>query len=66
LPGFEFPDAQALPEDIRDLMRRDAIEYSHRWFSAIIDRIQGPAEEAGVMKRVFRGGRACPPEDSRT
>jgi class 3 adenylate cyclase len=40
LPGFVFPDKEALPEDIREIVRHDGVEYSHRYFYAMIDKIK--------------------------
>ena len=40
LPGFTFPPAEAIPEDIRDMARHDAVEYSHRYFNAMVDKIR--------------------------
>lgn len=40
LPEFEFPDPKTLPEDIRDVARHDAVEYSHRYFYAMLDKIR--------------------------
>jgi class 3 adenylate cyclase/putative methionine-R-sulfoxide reductase with GAF domain len=40
LPGFSFPNAQALPEEIRDLVRFDAVEYNHRYFYPTIEKIR--------------------------
>ena len=49
LPGFEFP--KALPEDISDLCRHQAVEYSHTFFEAtsrkILEMVQGKAAAAG-------------------
>ncbi len=40
LPGFHFPHPNALPEEIRELVRHDAVEYSHRYFHPTIDKIR--------------------------
>jgi hypothetical protein len=40
LPGFVFPAKGSLPEDIQDIARHDAVEYSHRYFYAMIDKIK--------------------------
>lgn len=48
LPGFKFP--KALPEDISDLCRHQAVEYSHTFFEAtsskILEVVQGTAAAA--------------------
>lgn len=40
LEGFTFPPAEVLPEDIRPVARRDAIEYSHRYFDAMLTKVR--------------------------
>jgi len=40
LPGFSFPDAKTLPVDIAEVARHDAIEYSHRYFYAMLDKLR--------------------------
>ena len=40
LPGFTFPPQEALPEDIREVTRHDAVEYSHRYFNAMVEKIR--------------------------
>jgi class 3 adenylate cyclase len=40
LPGFSFPPRETLPEDIRDMTRHDAVEYSHRYFNAMVEKIR--------------------------
>jgi class 3 adenylate cyclase len=40
LPGFSFPAADSLPEDIREVSRHDAVEYSHRYFNAMVEKIE--------------------------
>lgn len=40
LPEFVFPDPELLPEDIREIGRHDAVEYSHRYFYAMLDKIR--------------------------
>jgi hypothetical protein len=39
LPKFAFPDRETLPEDIRDLPTHNGLEYSHKYFIAMIDNI---------------------------
>jgi adenylate cyclase len=39
LPGFEFPKAQDLPEEIRGLLRYSAVEYNHKYYGAMIEDI---------------------------
>ena len=40
LPDFQFPHAQELPEEIRDLVRHDAVAYSHVYFYPAIDKLK--------------------------
>ncbi len=40
LPGFGFPPQENLPDDIREVARHDAVEYSHRYFNAMVDKIR--------------------------
>jgi hypothetical protein len=40
LPGFSFPPLETLPEDIREVTRHDAVEYSHRYFNAMVEKIR--------------------------
>lgn len=40
LPGFAFPDPATLAEDIADVVRHDAVEYSHRYFYAMLDKLR--------------------------
>lgn len=37
--GFEFPPWGTVPEDIRDLLRRNCIRYSHEYFQATMERL---------------------------
>jgi class 3 adenylate cyclase len=50
LEGFAFPPAPSLPEDMRDVLRHDAVEYSHRYFDAMLakvrERLTGVRKEA--------------------
>jgi hypothetical protein len=39
LPGFQFPARADLPEDIQVLRDYDAIEYSHRYFPAMVEKL---------------------------
>ncbi len=41
LPGFDFPKPEALPLEIRDLVRHDAVEFNHRYFYAMLDKLRG-------------------------
>lgn len=40
LPGFAFPDPKSLPDDIADVARHDAVEYSHRYFYGMLDKLR--------------------------
>jgi class 3 adenylate cyclase len=40
LPGFSFPERESLPDEIRDVARHDAVEYSHRYFNAMVEKIR--------------------------
>jgi len=40
LPGFSFPPQEILPDEIRDVTRHDAVEYSHRYFHAMVEKIR--------------------------
>ncbi|HEX2723649.1 MAG TPA: GAF domain-containing protein [Gemmatimonadaceae bacterium] len=40
LPGFTFPDPKKLADDIADVTRHDVVEYSHRYFYAMIDKLK--------------------------
>ena len=37
--GFRFPEKEDLPQDIADFPRHNGVEYSHRYFSAMMDDI---------------------------
>ncbi len=37
--GFQFPPAEALPADIRELPRNNAVPYSHVYFQAAVDKL---------------------------
>ena len=39
MPGFQFPEPQALPEDLRDLRSYQGAGYSSEFFLAMIDRL---------------------------
>jgi uncharacterized membrane protein YeaQ/YmgE (transglycosylase-associated protein family) len=39
MPGFQFPEPQALPEDLRDLRNYQGVSYSSEFFTAMIDRL---------------------------
>jgi hypothetical protein len=54
MPGFEFP--RELPESIRDLSRRQGIEYSHTLLKTTIDKILDGAVEfhPSPMARLMR------------
>lgn len=39
LPGFEFPEPQSLPVDIRALSSHQAVRYSHEYFDAMITKV---------------------------
>jgi hypothetical protein len=40
LPGFSFPDPKTLSDDIVEVARHDAVEYSHRYFYAMLDKLR--------------------------
>lgn len=40
LPGFAFPDPKTLPPDIADVARHNAVEYSHRYFYAMVEKMR--------------------------
>ena len=40
LPGFSFPDPRTLPPEMSEVARHDAIEYSHRYFYAMVDKLR--------------------------
>jgi uncharacterized membrane protein YeaQ/YmgE (transglycosylase-associated protein family) len=39
MPGFQFPEPQALPEDIRDLRNYQGVSYSSEFFTAMIEKL---------------------------
>jgi uncharacterized membrane protein YeaQ/YmgE (transglycosylase-associated protein family) len=39
MPGFEFPEPQALPEELRDLRNYQGVSYSSEFFTAMIDKL---------------------------
>jgi uncharacterized membrane protein YeaQ/YmgE (transglycosylase-associated protein family) len=39
MPGFEFPEPEALPEDLRALRNYQGVGYSSEFFTAMIDRL---------------------------
>ncbi|HEX8072492.1 MAG TPA: toll/interleukin-1 receptor domain-containing protein [Pyrinomonadaceae bacterium] len=39
LPGFSFPPADTLPEELRPLERHQRVEYTHRYFRAMVETI---------------------------
>jgi class 3 adenylate cyclase len=40
MDGFQFPPAESLPEEIRDLVRHDAVPHDHAYFHPMIDKIR--------------------------
>lgn len=40
LPGFSFPDPKTLSGEIAEVARHDAVEYSHRYFYAMLDKLR--------------------------
>ncbi len=40
LPGFSFPDQKSLTPEIADVARHDAVEYSHRYFYAMVEKVR--------------------------
>ena len=40
IDGFSFPDAETLPEDLRDLVRHNGVSHSHEYFDASINKLQ--------------------------
>lgn len=41
MPGFEFPDAEELPEDMRALHTHQRVKYDHDYFDAMIEKLAG-------------------------
>jgi hypothetical protein len=41
MPGFEFSEKQALPNDIQELRLYQSVTYSHEFFEAMIGKIKG-------------------------
>jgi predicted Zn finger-like uncharacterized protein len=39
MPGFEFPAADQLPDDLTDLLRHNAVTYSHDYFNATLEKL---------------------------
>src|SRR5688500_16862979 len=40
LPGFTFPDPKTMPPEIAEVSRHDAVEYSHRYFYAMVEKVR--------------------------
>jgi len=40
MPGFAFPVAATLPEEIREIPLHNCVEYSHTFFDAMMDRVK--------------------------
>jgi exo-beta-1,3-glucanase (GH17 family) len=40
LPDFKFPDRKDLPHDIADIVRYNAVDYSHQFFDATLAKIE--------------------------
>lgn len=39
MPGFNFPETNALPDDIRSILKHHCLSYSHEFFDAMIDKL---------------------------
>jgi class 3 adenylate cyclase len=39
LPKFQFPNPRELPDDIRDIVRYETVEWSHTYFNSTIDKL---------------------------
>lgn len=39
MPGFEFPDSDALPSSLHSLQRHNGVKYSHEYFDAAVIRL---------------------------
>jgi hypothetical protein len=39
--GFQFPDVETLPEELQSLQRLNGVVYSHEYFNAAFDRLEG-------------------------
>ena len=51
MPGFAFPDAEELPEDIRDIVMTNAVHYVHVFADAAIDQIRDRLIGAEIAPR---------------
>ncbi|HWX40710.1 MAG TPA: GAF domain-containing protein [Blastocatellia bacterium] len=49
MPEFEFPDPESLPADIREVLRYDAVEYNHRYFYAMLDKLREHLKKTGGL-----------------
>ena len=38
--GFEFPEPETLPVELRELVRHNGVSYSHEYFAATFDKLQ--------------------------
>jgi hypothetical protein len=55
LPGFTFPPHAQLPEELRSIPRHQGVDYSHRYFDAMIAEILQACEPANTRKRKVLG-----------
>jgi hypothetical protein len=39
--GFHFPELDTLPEELRSLPRLNGVVYSHEYFGAAFDKLEG-------------------------
>jgi hypothetical protein len=39
--GFHYPELDALPEELRSLPRLNGVVYSHEYFGAAFDKLEG-------------------------
>jgi hypothetical protein len=49
LPGFKFPEGSSLPVDLQPLTTQQAVQYSHEFFDATIDKL------VGYLRRSYAG-----------
>jgi hypothetical protein len=55
LPGFTFPPPVQLPVELRSIPRHQGVDYSHRYFDAMIGEIVEACEPANTQKRKALG-----------
>jgi hypothetical protein len=51
LTGFAFPSTDQLPEELRNMPRHQGVDYSHRYFDAMIAEIVRACDLASTKKR---------------